>query len=419
AKDALQVAINKWESIIVGDLTAVTDPATGQPIDDIQIFVQAGLLGGSTTDGAGGVLANAGPLAFRSATDTNKYLPYKAQVGIDTADINDSQMATILAHELGHALGLPNVSNLLNLISGFNYVGANALREFQRFQPTATAVPLETGGGAGTTGSHWSEAVFDNELMTGYINAGVNPLSRVTIGAFEDMGYTVSYAAADSYSLPGSGVTTGSSGGNGSISGVKIRAENITVESVWDDTDMVHVLKGNVTVDNFHTATGLRLMSRSDASLVVKVDGASSGFTATGTPQEIGDRIGGTVQVVGQPGFPVVLTSLADDSVGASLDSLGRTVKDTNNDGTVGVDTTATAPAPGDWKGLQFLPLSNDTNVSIQKEAEKPYTGKLEANQTASAAQVLGVLAPNFATGGNSTESAQNKGGDDTRKNGF
>ncbi|MBM4059046.1 MAG: hypothetical protein FJ275_12575, partial [Planctomycetes bacterium] len=97
----------------------------------------------------------------------------------------------------------------------------------------------------------------------------------------------------------------------------------------------------------------------------------------------------------------------------------GRTVKDTNNDGIVGVDATATAPAPGDWRGLKFLPLSNDTNVSIQKEAEKSYTGKLEANQTASTAQVLGVLAPNFATGTNSTESAQNKGGDENRKNGF
>ncbi|NBV46459.1 MAG: hypothetical protein EBR86_12695, partial [Planctomycetia bacterium] len=421
AQDALQVAINKWESIIVGDLTPVTDPATGQPIDDIEIFVQAGLLGGSTTDGAGGVLANAGPTAFRSATDTNRFLPYKAQVGVDTADINDSQMATILAHELGHALGLPSVSNLLNLINGFNYVGANALREFQRFQPTATVVPLETGGGAGTTGAHWSEAVFGNELMTGFINSGVNPLSRVTIGAFEDLGYTVSYAAADSYTLPGSGVTTGPSGSTAAVSGVVVRGEQITVESVWDDTDIVHVLEGtvDVVVENFHTTTGLRLMSRSDASLVVKLAGANAGFTASGFPLEIDNRIGGTVQVVGQPGFPVVLTSLYDDTVGASLDQLGRTVKDVNNDGVVGVDVTATAPAAGDWRGLKFLPLSNDTNVSIQKEAEKPYTGKLEANQTASTAQVLGVLAPNFATGTNSTESAQNKGGDDTRKNGF
>jgi len=421
AQQAMQVAIDKWEAIIVGDLSLVTDPATGQQIDDIIVTVQAGLLGGSTTDGAGGTLANAGPRAFRSATDANPHLPYKADVGIDTADISDPQMTAILVHELGHALGFPQVASILNLISGFDYVGANALREYQRFRPTATVVPLETGGGSGTTGAHWSEAEFDNEIMTGFINSGVNPLSRVTIGAFEDLGYTVSYAAADSYTLPGSGVTTGPSSTGTSISGVVVRGEQITVESVWDDTDVVHVLNGNVevVVENFHSTTGLRLLSRSDASLVVKVNGASSGFTAAGFPLEIEDRIGGTVQVVGQPGFPVVLTSLYDDSVGASLDPLGRTVKDTNNDGVFGVDSTATAPAAGDWRGLKFMPLSNDTNVSIQKEAEKPYTGKLETNQTASTAQVLGVLAPNFATGTNSTESAQNKGGDDTRKNGF
>jgi len=421
AQQAMQVAVDKWEAIIVGDLSLVTDPATGQQIDDILVTVQAGLLGGSTSDGAGGTLANAGPRAFRSATDVNRHLPYLADVGIDTADISNPQMATILVHELGHALGFPSVASILNLINGFTYTGSSALREYQRFRPTAATVPLEQGGGAGTTGAHWSEAEFDNEIMTGFINPGVNPLSRVTIGAFEDLGYTVSYAAADSYTLPGSGVTTGPTGSTAVISGVVVRPEQITVESVWDDTDVVHVLTGtiDVVVENFHTTTGLRLMSRSDASLVVKLDGANAGFTAAGFPLEIEDRIGGTVQVIGQPGFPVVMTSLADDTVGASLDPLGRTVKDTNNDGVVGVDATATAPAPGDWRGLKFMPLSNDTNVSIQKEAEKSYTGKLEANQTASTAQVLGVLAPNFATGTNSTESAQNKGGDENRKNGF
>jgi len=421
AQTAMQVAVAKWESIIIGDLSLVTDPGTGRQIDDIEIRVQAGLLGGSPSDGAGNTLANAGPTAFRPATDVNRFLPYLADVGIDTADIADPQMATILVHELGHALGFPNVSNLLNLINGFNYTGSNALREYQRFRPTAATVPLEQGGGAGTTGAHWSEAEFDNEIMTGFINPGVNPLSRVTIGAFEDLGYTVSYAAADSYTLPGSGVTTGPTSTGAAITGVVVRPEQITVESVWDDTDVVHVLQGSidVVVENFHTTTGLRLLSRSDASLVVKLDGPNAGFTAAGFPLEIEDRIGGTVQVVGQPGFPVVLTSIADDSVGASLDPLGRTVKDTNNDGVSGVDSTATAPAPGDWRGLKFLPLSNDTNVSIQKEAEKPYTGKLEANQTTAAAQSLGVLAPNVATGINTTESAQNKGGDENRKNGF
>ena len=82
-------------------------------------------------------------------------------------------------------------------VFGDYFTGSNALREFKIFAPagapTAIAVPLETTGGAGTAGGHWLETVFGNELMTGFIDRGVNPISRITVGAFQDMGYTVNY----------------------------------------------------------------------------------------------------------------------------------------------------------------------------------------------------------------------------------
>ena len=89
-----------------------------------------------------------------------------------------------------------------------------------------------------------------------------------------------------------------------------VRGGTLTTESVWDDTDIVHVLLDAVNVPDFHTFGGLRLESSPTESLVVKASGATAGFTATGRPLEIDDRIGGIVQVLGQPGFPVVLTSL-------------------------------------------------------------------------------------------------------------
>ncbi|MCX7414972.1 MAG: pre-peptidase C-terminal domain-containing protein [Planctomycetia bacterium] len=135
----------------------------------------------------------------------------------------------------------------------------------------------------------------------------------------------------------------------GSIGGMQVRGEEITVQSVWDDADIVYVLQSEIIVQNFHTATGIRLQSQPNASLIVKLDGPNAGFTAAGYGLDINDRIGGTVQVVGQPGYPVVLTSLKDDSVGASLDPLGLFVKDTNNDG------TSTVPAAGDWRSLKEL----------------------------------------------------------------
>jgi hypothetical protein len=42
------------------------------------------------------------------------------------------------------------------------------------------------------------------ELMTGFIDPSSNPLSRVTVASLADLGYTVSFAAVDAYTLPGS-----------------------------------------------------------------------------------------------------------------------------------------------------------------------------------------------------------------------
>ena len=205
---------------------------------------------------------------------------------------------------------------------------------------------------------------------------------------------------------------------NTGISGMVVRGGEITVESVWDDVDIVHVLRNEIIVNNFHTKTGVRLVSQSNASLVVKAAGSSAGFTAAGYALEIDDRIGGTVQVLGQPGYPVVMTSFNDDTIGVSLDALGRVVRDTNGDG------ASSQPAAGDWRGLRFLQNSNDRNVSIVKESEVAYTSEFQANGTVDTAEYLGILAPNYAVENelgvlNSWESAQEKGGDDNRRLGF
>jgi len=48
--------------------------------------------------------------------------------------------------------------------------------------------------------------------MTGFLNGGVtNPLSILTVASMGDMGYTVNYAAADSYSQTFSLRASGSS----------------------------------------------------------------------------------------------------------------------------------------------------------------------------------------------------------------
>ena len=66
------------------------------------------------------------------------------------------------------------------------------------------------------------------------------------------------------------------------------------------------------------------------------------------TKIDIDDRIGGVVQILGQPNFPVILTSLGDDTVGQYTISLGFDVTDTNLNG------GASEPRAGDWRSLNF-----------------------------------------------------------------
>lgn len=186
-----------------------------------------------------------------------------------------------------------------------------------------------------------------------------------------------------------------------SINGMQIRGELLTTETVWDDTDMVHVLAGEVIVGNHHSYSGLTLKSSNAESLVVKATNGSNGFTATGKPQEIIDRIGGTIHVLGTPGHPVVLTSLSDDTVGAGFTPNGDLNSNTNN------SANPTIGTPGQWRGLLFDEFSNDRNVAIVREAENPLTNGNDVNSNRVVAQNLGVIAPD------------QKSGDENRRLGF
>ena len=128
-------------------------------------------------------------------------------MGFDSADLASLEasgnLVDVILHEMGHVLGIGTVWAGLGLVSGTGFNGAAAVAAYQDiFSTSATLVPIEQEGGAGTAGGHWDEDVFDNELMTGFIEPGGNPLSVITVGAFDDMGYTVDYAAADAYAPP-------------------------------------------------------------------------------------------------------------------------------------------------------------------------------------------------------------------------
>ncbi len=110
------------------------------------------------------------------------------------------------------------------------------------------------------------------------------------------------------------------------INGLLVRGGNLTTEGVWDDTDIVHVVLDEVIVPDFHAFGGLRLKSSPTQSLVVKFESRTdlAGLTASGQALDNSDRIGGSIQLLGQPGAPVILTSLNDSTVGAGFTVSGE-----------------------------------------------------------------------------------------------
>ncbi|CAB1103880.1 unnamed protein product [Ectocarpus sp. CCAP 1310/34] len=53
-----------------------------------------------------------------------------------------------------------------------------------------------------TSCGHFSESTFEDELMTGFVNAGTMPLSKLTCASLADQGYVVQSSKADSYTVP-------------------------------------------------------------------------------------------------------------------------------------------------------------------------------------------------------------------------
>lgn len=205
-------AANRWSQVIRtglanGNLNIPADdcgtgaPAFNGAIDDVLIDATI-----APIDGAGAILGQAGPCYTRITGG----LPIYGVMKFDIADVAgleaDGDFAAVILHEMGHVLGFGTVWDfpLLSAAGTSNpvFTGLAAKGAWQAIGGNGS-VPVENSGGPGTADSHWRESTFNGELMTGYIDAGANPLSAVTIAALSDMGYGVDLGAADPYGLPG------------------------------------------------------------------------------------------------------------------------------------------------------------------------------------------------------------------------
>ena len=215
-----KAAADRLSDLITGDVPDVR--VNGKIIDDINISAEL-----ESIDGVGGLLGQAGPTALRS----DSYFPAAAAMQFDSADAHSyydqGLFDEIVTHEILHCVGFASIWGYLGLTEGPSFIGPHAVAEYNKLvDEYATmhggstilsngitlakgSVPLETGGGSDTAGSHWSEAVFENEMMTGYINlpisgstAPADPLSMMTVASLRDLGYAISSASQlDAYIL--------------------------------------------------------------------------------------------------------------------------------------------------------------------------------------------------------------------------
>lgn len=158
-------------------------------IDDLYMTAEL-----RTIDGAGGILGQAGPTAVWTSTE----LTSMGVMQFDSADaltyLNKGLWDDIIMHEMMHVLGFGTLwnygANPLVPAAG-QYIGKEGLAAYQAAgHPGATYIPVQTSGGAGTAGAHWSESALGNELMTPYINSS-NYLSSFSLMSLADLGYSV------------------------------------------------------------------------------------------------------------------------------------------------------------------------------------------------------------------------------------
>ena len=214
--EVFEAAAARWERIIIKDVPSFTGtlPSAFQgfpplvdedTVDDIIIEVAL-----APIDGPGNILGQAGPRFVR----TDDFLTLSGVMFFDVADLDFLEQLDlfeeVIVHEMGHVLGVGTLWNTAPF--GFDrtlrvgtdtapYFAGRKANVFWNAEGGTDELPIEGDFGAGTRFGHWDEGALNNELMTGFLNLGENPLSRITAGSMSDLGYGAS-SVGETYDLP-------------------------------------------------------------------------------------------------------------------------------------------------------------------------------------------------------------------------
>lgn len=237
-KQVFTDAVARWQTLIVGGLPKVQFtgndgvgpysintglPGVGtvpciprianQTVQDVNIYVYI-----RPIDGASGtnILGLATPVYARDGS----LLPYAGCMIFDDANIDQllasGGLYNVILHEMAHVFGFGTIWDEKNLLVGAcptsstpSFIGQSSQAAFVAalvpggvYNDPITPVEGQGTCNDGTRDGHWSESVMGNELMTGFLNSGSNPLSAITSGSLRDLGYTVNDVPSDPYTVP-------------------------------------------------------------------------------------------------------------------------------------------------------------------------------------------------------------------------
>jgi hypothetical protein len=228
--------------------------------------------------------------------------------------------------------------------------------------------------------------ILDNEFVENHAPAISMDINSFTAAEMSDHGRATGRIDASSIVGNSGPFVQGNALQDNDINGMIVRGGQMTTDGTLDDAGMVHVVRDSIEIPNRHIFGGLRLESDARSSLVIKFESAeneNAGIVVGGTLlngevefRDIASRLGGSLQLLGQPDFPVVLTTLADDSVGAGFTVDGIAQRDTNGDGIAFGDLSNQGLG-----GLPTLPTGPEVNngLTIDNDVDVNLPGFFEA----------------------------------------
>lgn len=215
-KGYLDQAADRWEQFVRFNPAVVSSVKSFYPEWNgisLEFFSQF-------SDSVSGVIASCGPTSgIDLMGDAVKFNSLQFEINVNSYYQNyfsPSDWVDIVAHELGHALGIgvfwdPYVTGITGGVApSNNFLDGNAYDNAQQAYNSITSttrqkIPLENEGGGGTASAHWEDdyrpstspgsmgvgyAGLSNELMVGYYSPGMQSIiSDLSIKTLVDFGY--------------------------------------------------------------------------------------------------------------------------------------------------------------------------------------------------------------------------------------